>query len=109
MAVPVSLTVIPCLHNRVRMLIGPIDRNGAARGQHDNQRFARRFYVLEQLLLYRGQANIRTFAAIESVDMKAPLLTFKARRETYECDDYVARSHGSKSLIEKRLGGWQPV
>src|ERR1035441_3489356 len=80
---------IPCLEYGCSMGTGPIERDGAAALQHDDQRFACGCNRLKQFFLRGGQIEAGAVAAIEPLNLDGHLLAFKLRRKTNEGDHHI--------------------
>ncbi len=94
---------IPGFKNRSGVLVGPVQRHGAAALQHDDQRLAGGGERFQQFLLRRGQIEAGAVAAVEAVDLDAHLFAFELRREADEGHDDIGFFGAGDGFVELGL------
>ena len=98
-----GLARIPGFEKRVRVLLSPIDGEGAAVEQNDDHGLAGFGDGFEQFLLNVGQGDVSAVSAGEALGVDAHLFALKARGEADERDHGVGFFCGFDGLVLKEF------
>ena len=95
---------IPGLEDRGSVLLSPVDRNSAAGGENDDERFTSRSERFEKLLLRFGEIEVETVAAEKAGIAVFGFFAFQLSREANDGDDGVIAARGGDGFLNEIRG-----
>ena len=90
-------------------MLSPVDGEGGAVHEDDDERFAGGLRGFEKLLLRGGQRDVGAVAAGEAGDVDGHLFAFEVGGETDEGEDDVGLLDGFERLGAERFDGGDPL